>query len=96
MLNHPGNNHYDRTVDIWSLGILAYEFVTGCPPFEEQEKSDTFKRIKKLDLKFEKGLSEECCDFVSGCLKLNSEERMTLDQIMEHPWIKARSEELIY
>jgi aurora kinase len=79
MLNHPGKNHYDRTVDIWSLGILAYEFVTGHPPFEEQIKNDTFRRIRQLDLKFPAEMSFDCCDFISGCLKLESKDRLTLD-----------------
>ena len=24
---------YDHSVDIWSIGVLAYEFLTGAPPF---------------------------------------------------------------
>lgn len=27
-------SEYDHTIDIWSIGILAYEFLTGKPPFE--------------------------------------------------------------
>jgi serine/threonine protein kinase len=26
---------YDKTIDIWSLGVLAYEFCVGSPPFED-------------------------------------------------------------
>jgi len=29
-----GKIDYDNSIDIWSLGILAYEFVCGKPPFE--------------------------------------------------------------
>jgi serine/threonine protein kinase len=25
---------YDNSVDVWSVGILAFEFITGSPPFE--------------------------------------------------------------
>ena len=28
---------YDHTVDIWSIGILTFEFLTGSPPFEAND-----------------------------------------------------------
>lgn len=28
---------YNHKVDVWSIGILAYEFITGHPPFESEE-----------------------------------------------------------
>jgi aurora kinase, other len=72
MLNNVGRNSYDRTIDIWSIGILAFEFVTGNPPFEEQKKMETFRRIRDVDIRFPEEMSPDCRDFVSGCLKLKS------------------------
>ncbi|KAJ0964677.1 hypothetical protein J5N97_025815 [Dioscorea zingiberensis] len=43
---------HDASVDIWSLGVLCYEFLYGVPPFEAKEHSDTYRRIVKVDLKF--------------------------------------------
>jgi serine/threonine protein kinase len=28
-------SEYDKSIDIWSLGVLAYEFCVGKPPFED-------------------------------------------------------------
>lgn len=35
---------HDASVDIWSLGVLCYEFLYGVPPFEAKEHSDTYRR----------------------------------------------------
>ncbi|KAL3566400.1 hypothetical protein D5086_031815 [Populus alba] len=43
---------HDASVDIWSLGVLCYEFLYGVPPFEAMEHSDTYRRIVQVDLKF--------------------------------------------
>jgi serine/threonine protein kinase len=38
-----GKEH-DAGVDVWSLGILCFEFLYGTPPFEAKKHSDTYKR----------------------------------------------------
>ncbi|KAI4992711.1 hypothetical protein ZWY2020_007024 [Hordeum vulgare] len=43
---------HDYHVDIWSLGILCYEFLYGLPTFEAKEHSETYLRRVKVDLKF--------------------------------------------
>ena len=43
---------HDATVDVWSLGVLCYEFLFGVPPFEAAGHSETYKRILKVDLRF--------------------------------------------
>ena len=35
---------HDASVDIWSLGVLCYEFLFGSPPFEAVKHSDTYRR----------------------------------------------------
>ena len=34
------NKEHDHTVDNWSLGVLAYEFLCGAPPFEAEGHSE--------------------------------------------------------
>ena len=81
---HPS---YDKSIDIWSLGILAFEFTCGFPPFEAEDQHQTYSRIRQLDLKFPGHLSNECKDFISKCLKTNPKSRSTLDQLELHPWL---------
>ena len=49
MVKRSEDREYDHTVDIWGVGILAYEFVVGTPPFETDSYEETKSRIRKLE-----------------------------------------------
>lgn len=85
---------HDKRVDIWSLGILCYEFCCGFPPFEAGSNEDTYKRIKSIDLKFPEHLSKEVRDLIKNILALDPRKRYTLEQIENHPWIKMHTSHL--
>lgn len=39
---------YDETVDWWSLGVIAFELLTGCSPFTVDGHSNTSRDIARL------------------------------------------------
>merc|ERR1719483_761011 len=43
---------HNEMVDLWSLGVLTYEFLVGKPPFEAENNNETYRRICKVDLRF--------------------------------------------
>ncbi|KAK9142001.1 hypothetical protein Syun_011401 [Stephania yunnanensis] len=80
---------HDASVDIWSLGVLCYEFLYGVPPFEAKEHSDTYRRIVKVDLKFPMKpiVSSSAKDLISQMLVKDTSQRLPLHKLLEHPWI---------
>ena len=59
-----GRAHDDK-VDLWSLGVLCYEFLVGVPPFEDQSGyTATYMRISKVDLHLPDYLSTEASDLI--------------------------------
>ncbi|XVF56877.1 hypothetical protein PTKIN_Ptkin06aG0155500 [Pterospermum kingtungense] len=83
------NKAHDYAVDNWTLGILCYEFLYGAPPFEAESQKDTFQRIVKVDLNFPatRNVSMEAKNLISQLLVRDSSKRLSLQKIMEHPWI---------
>lgn len=66
-----GKEH-DRLVDLWSLGVLCYEFLVGAPPFEEKSGyKATYKRIVKVDLQIPDHVSSEAKDLIEKVFPSN-------------------------
>ncbi|XP_063260277.1 aurora kinase A isoform X3 [Prinia subflava] len=85
-----GRTH-DEKVDIWSLGVLCYEFLVGKPPFETQSYQETYKAISRVEFKFPPFVTEGARDLISRLLKHNPFHRLPLKDVLLHPWITANS-----
>ena len=83
-----GKDH-DSTVDVWSLGVLCYEFLFGQPPFDAPGYSKTYERILKVDLRFPSHhqVSDAAKDLIRRLLVKDPKQRMPLEKIFSHPWI---------
>lgn len=78
---------HDYRVDVWALGVLCYELVVGQPPFEEEFRDATYKRIAKVDLKIPEFISPECADLIKSLLQYDPEKRFPLSEVKNHLWI---------
>lgn len=58
----PGGS-YDEKVDLWSLGVLAFELLVGEAPFEDSPLATT-RRIAKGDLRVPAFVSDEADDLI--------------------------------
>uniref|UniRef100_A0A8C3C499 non-specific serine/threonine protein kinase n=1 Tax=Cairina moschata TaxID=8855 RepID=A0A8C3C499_CAIMO len=88
-----GRTH-DEKVDIWSLGVLCYEFLVGKPPFEAATYQETYRAISRVEFKYPAFVTEGAKDLISKLLKHNPFHRMPLKDVLVHPWITANSTKL--
>lgn len=84
----PGReeNWYSEKVDLWSLGVLTYEFLVGEAPFEDTPVM-TQRRIARGDMKVPDWISPEARDLIKRLLVLDPEKRLKLEEVEVHPWI---------
>ncbi|KAF2673695.1 kinase-like protein [Microthyrium microscopicum] len=86
MLKGGGDGYYNEKVDLWSLGVLAYEFLVGEAPFEDTQVM-TQKRITRCDMTIPPYVSREAKDLIQRLLVLDPEKRISLEEVQKHPWI---------
>ncbi|XP_073822374.1 aurora kinase B [Musca autumnalis] len=79
---------YDDSVDQWCLGILCYEFLTGGPPFESSDTDMTYDKIRRLAIHYPPYLSVGAKDVIANLLRKSGSSRITLVDVMQHPWVK--------
>ncbi|WIA42674.1 hypothetical protein OEZ86_008634 [Tetradesmus obliquus] len=78
---------YTCKVDVWSIGVLAYELLVGRTPFEARTPQETLYKIKTQEVSYPAELSEGAADFIRAALVRNPEQRASLQDLLQHPWL---------
>ncbi|KAJ1982269.1 ATP binding [Dimargaris xerosporica] len=81
--------HYTRRADIWSLGCLVIEMLTGSHPFPNfTEMQAMFKIGSNTSPAIPDNISPDARDFLTKTLALDYLQRPTADQLLSHPFVQ--------
>ncbi|XP_059410533.1 serine/threonine kinase 17a like [Carassius carassius] len=81
--------------DMWSIGVLIYVMLTGESPFLGEEKQETFLNVSQVNVDYSQdvfqGISDLAVDFIQSLLIKNPRKRATVEQCLNHPWLRLDS-----
>ena len=79
---------YNEKVDIWGIGVLIFELLFGYPPFSSNFNEDRYNNIKEGKINWPKEINDkDAKDLIGKILKINPNERLSLEEIEKHPWL---------
>jgi serine/threonine-protein kinase ULK/ATG1 len=81
---------YTSKTDLWSLGVIIYEMITGTQPIHASnimELHEKQKYINQIKLPTNIDVSSECRNFVSSLLIVDAISRISWENLFDHQWI---------
>lgn len=84
-----------KSSDLWALGCILYQFLSGEPPFRGSHEYQIFQKITKLEYEFPEGFNPTARDLVEKLLvieptkRLGSDEMGGFEKLKQHEFFKG-------
>lgn len=84
------NKGYNRSLDMWSVGVIIYVSLSGTFPFNEDE--DINEQIQNAAFMYPpqpwKEISDDAIDLINNLLQVKQRKRYTVDKSLAHVWLQ--------
>jgi len=86
---------YTSACDAWSLGVMTYVMLCGKPPFwgnHKQQLRAMKKETYPISDETWQEVSVAAKDMVQKLLKAKPDQRLTMDEVLNHPWLTGSTQ----
>lgn len=77
---------------MWSIGVITHALICGSLPFDDPDRDELIRMTRFEPLEFKDPVwnetSSACKDFVDRLLIKSPDDRITLDQTLNHDWFE--------
>ncbi|XP_055354632.1 serine/threonine kinase SAD-1-like [Paramacrobiotus metropolitanus] len=84
-----GERYDGRRADVWSCGVILYALLVGALPFDDDNLRNLLEKVKKGVFHIPHFVPPECQNLLRGMIEVDPNKRMTIAQIIRHPWVCA-------
>jgi len=78
-----------RSSDLWALGCIIYQMVSGLPPFRSRSEYIIFQKILKLEYEFPDGFAPLARNIVEKLLVLDPSKRLGASDTVGYPSLRS-------
>ena len=77
---------HDEKVDIWCIGVLLFELITGNVPFQGNDIDTLKDNILHLKITWPKDINIDAKNLIKKILKSDPASRISLEEMLQHPF----------
>ena len=77
---------HDEKVDIWCIGVLLFELMTGSVPFQGNDLDTLKENILHLKITWPKDINIDAKNLIKKILKSDPATRLSLEDMLQHPF----------
>ena len=81
---------HDEHLDIWCIGVLLFELLTGNVPFKGKDIDSLNNNILQLKIVWPKDISNTAKNLILKILKRDPGDRISLVDMLKHPFFKQK------
>ncbi|KAF9219816.1 Pkinase-domain-containing protein [Gyrodon lividus] len=91
-----GKEYNGCSSDIWSCGVILFALLAGRLPFDDEDLATLLEKVKSGRFDMPTSIDPMAKDLISKMLQRDVENRITIPQILEHPFFLSREPKIIH